>query len=129
MDEDYDQIHPDDLEEMDIQWQLAMNSRRAKWIELEENLLEVMLGLISLRWSALTVMGLIILLENVKRMNPNSTPVRQNYSYQGSSSQSARNNVSSKALVVTQQDESYDWSTHVEEPWHETQTFMAKITK
>ena len=29
-DEDYDQIHPDDLEEMDIQWNMAMLVRRAK---------------------------------------------------------------------------------------------------
>ena len=30
IDENYDQIHPDDLEEMDIQWNMAMLTRRAK---------------------------------------------------------------------------------------------------
>ena len=30
VEEDYDQIDPDDLEEMDLQWQLAMVARRAK---------------------------------------------------------------------------------------------------
>ena len=30
-DEDYDQIDPDDLEEMDLQWQLVMITRRTKW--------------------------------------------------------------------------------------------------
>ncbi|KAJ0723344.1 hypothetical protein HanOQP8_Chr08g0297061 [Helianthus annuus] len=30
LDEDYDQIDPDDLEEMDLQWQMAMISRRVK---------------------------------------------------------------------------------------------------
>ncbi|MFS7946648.1 hypothetical protein Hanom_Chr06g00538841 [Helianthus anomalus] len=29
-DEDYDQIDPDDLEKMDLQWQMAMISRRVK---------------------------------------------------------------------------------------------------
>ena len=29
-DEDYDQVDPDDLEEMDLQWQMAMISRRVK---------------------------------------------------------------------------------------------------
>ena len=35
------------------------------------------------------------------KVNQGSTPVRQNYSYQGSSSQPVGNNVSSRALVVT----------------------------
>ncbi|HEY5235125.1 MAG TPA: hypothetical protein VIJ14_03005, partial [Rhabdochlamydiaceae bacterium] len=30
VEEDYDQIHPDDLEEMDIKWNMAMLTRRAK---------------------------------------------------------------------------------------------------
>ncbi|KAJ0541144.1 putative RNA-directed DNA polymerase [Helianthus annuus] len=36
LDEDYDQIDPDDLEEMDLQWQMAMISRRVKRCKKDE---------------------------------------------------------------------------------------------
>uniref|UniRef100_A0A251VAK0 Uncharacterized protein n=1 Tax=Helianthus annuus TaxID=4232 RepID=A0A251VAK0_HELAN len=41
LDEDYDQIDPDDLEEMDLQWQMAMISRRASEEIHEQNRKEV----------------------------------------------------------------------------------------
>ncbi|MFS8001166.1 hypothetical protein Hanom_Chr13g01187061 [Helianthus anomalus] len=47
-DEDYDKIDPNNLEEMDLQWQMAMISKlRDSWIAHEENLWERMLVLIS----------------------------------------------------------------------------------
>ena len=53
------------------------------------------------------------------KVNKGSSQARQNYSNQGSSSQTARNNENSRALVFTQPDGSYDWSTHVEEQGNE----------
>ena len=62
-------------------------------------------------------------------MNQETNQVRQNYSNQGSTSQTAGNNVNSRALVVTQQDGSYDWSTHVEDQGNEAQAFMTNISE
>ena len=55
--------------------------------------------------------------------------MRQGYSNQGSNTQTAGNNINSRALVVTQQDGSYDWSTHVEDQGNEAQAFMANISE
>ena len=61
-------------------------------------------------------------------MNQGTNQARPNYSNQGSTSQNACN-VSSRALVVTQQDGSYDWSTHAEDQCNEAQAFMANISE
>ena len=39
------------------------------------------------------------------------------------------NNENSRALVVTQQDGSYDWSTHAEDQGTDAQTFMVNISE
>ena len=53
---------------------------------------------------------------------------RSNNFNQGSTSKNA-NNENSRALVVTQQDGSYDWSTHAEDQENEAQAFMANISE
>ncbi|GJR22820.1 hypothetical protein Tco_0971347 [Tanacetum coccineum] len=51
--EDLDQIDPDDLEEMDLQWEMAMNMVKE-------------LDLTALKWSATIVIKMVTLQENVE---------------------------------------------------------------
>ncbi|GJR98366.1 hypothetical protein Tco_0270540, partial [Tanacetum coccineum] len=92
--EDLQQLHPDDLEEIDLRWQMAMITMRAR----------------SPRWSATTATREDILLE--------STEFQQNQDNRNK--ESSRRSVSvktttSNALISCDGLGGYDWSDHAEE--------------
>ena len=73
--------------------------------------------------------------QRLKQTQP-TTFNRSSYSYQNhvittssSGNQGLANNTGTRALVVQQQDGTYDWGHHVDEQGSETQAIMAEITE
>ncbi|GJX56508.1 hypothetical protein Tco_0286405 [Tanacetum coccineum] len=80
--EDLQQIHPDDIEEMDLRWQMAMLSMRARRFlkntgrKLTVNAMRLLV-LISLKWSATTATRGDILLRSAKLQEIKTTRTRK----------------------------------------------------
>ncbi|KAJ0507000.1 putative transcription factor interactor and regulator CCHC(Zn) family [Helianthus annuus] len=122
LDEDYDQIDPDDLKEMDLQWQMAMISRRVKRFmnRTGRKFVGRSVGFDKTKVRCFNCQSYGHFARECQRQ-------KQETSSQSSNNKNASNNSSSKALISTAREGSYDWSIHLEDNENATQAFMAEI--
>ncbi|KAJ0576078.1 putative transcription factor interactor and regulator CCHC(Zn) family [Helianthus annuus] len=123
LDEDYDQIDPDDLEEMDLQWQMAMISRRVKRFmnRTGRKFVGRSVGFDKAKVRCFNCQSYGHFARECQKQ-------KQDNSSQSSNNRNASSNSSSKALISTAREGSYDWSIHLENDGNVTQAFMAEIT-
>ncbi|KAI3503879.1 hypothetical protein L1887_32343 [Cichorium endivia] len=121
-DEDYDQVDPDDLEEMDLQWQMAMISRRVKRFmnRTGRKFVGKSVGFDKAKVRCFNCQSYGHFARECQMAK--SEPQNQN-----SNIKSASNGSGSKALISTAREGSYDWSVHLEGDEVITQAFMAEI--
>ncbi|KAJ0693836.1 putative transcription factor interactor and regulator CCHC(Zn) family [Helianthus annuus] len=122
LDEDYDQIDPDDLEEMDLQWQMAMISRRVKRFmnRTGRKFVGRSVGFDKTKVRCFNCQSYGHFARECQKQ-------KQDNSSQSSNNRNASSNSSSKALISTAREGSYDWSIHLENDGDVSQAFMAEI--
>ncbi|KAJ0495804.1 putative transcription factor interactor and regulator CCHC(Zn) family [Helianthus annuus] len=119
-DEDYNQIHPDDLEEMNLQWQMAMISRRVKRFmnKTGRKFVRKSVGFDKTKVRCFNYQSYGHFARECQRPKTESSD-------QVSNNRIDSNNTRSKALISTAREGSYDWSVHLEGDENVTQVFMA----
>ncbi|KAJ0742622.1 putative transcription factor interactor and regulator CCHC(Zn) family [Helianthus annuus] len=122
LDEDYDQIDPDDLEEMDLQWQMAMISRRVKRFmnRTERKFVGKNVGFDKAKVRCFNCQSYGHFARECQKQKHES-------SSQSSNNRNSSNNSNSRALISTAREGSYDWGIHLEKDENVTQAFMAEI--
>ncbi|KAJ0466681.1 putative RNA-directed DNA polymerase [Helianthus annuus] len=122
LDEDYDQIDPDDLEEMDLQWQMAMISRRVKRFmnRTGRKFVGKNVGFDKAKVKCFNC-------QSYGHFARECQKEKHETSSQSSNNRNSSNNSNSRALISTAREGSYDWSIHLENDENVTQAFMAEI--
>ena len=124
-DEDYDQVDPDDLEEMDLQWQMAMISRRVKRFmnRTGRKFVGKSVGFDKTKVRCFNCQSYGHFARECQKEKTES-------SSQSSNNRNAGNNhAGSRALISTAREGSYDWSAHMEGDEVITQAFMAEVAE
>ncbi|GKD40417.1 hypothetical protein Tco_1260624, partial [Tanacetum coccineum] len=108
--EDLQQIHPDDLDEMDLKWQMAMLTMRARrFLKNTGRKLTVMvmrpLGLISPRWSVITA---------TKGDNLQGSPMNQENKNRENTRRVVPVDITTSNALVSCDGSGYDWSDQAE---------------